>query len=76
VNSVTISPAPTAGSCNLVAYRPIVGMEIAGVWTGNAIDLVTSGMPQIFDNSVLFLIFIPSNLSASNISGSLSVTQG
>ena len=42
----------------------------------NAIDALTSGFPRIYDDSVPFLVFIPSTTTASVISGHMVVTQG
>ena len=77
VQSVTFTGfAPNASSFAFVAYRVIAGIELPGVFTGSAIDVVTGGMPQIWNDSVLFLLFIPGNLSAANVSGIYGVTQG
>jgi hypothetical protein len=76
VQTLTFSLVPTANSCNLVAYRVIASLEITGSYVGSSIDLVTGGMPQIWNDSVLFPIFIPAQAAAVNLTGGYTVTQG
>jgi hypothetical protein len=76
VQSITLSATWTSGTMNLVAYREIARVESILAQTANAIDILTSGMPRIYDDSVLFLIFIPTTTTASVIQGQYAVTQG
>lgn len=76
VQSLTFSAAPTAGSVNLVAYRVIAALDATGSTQPSALDIVTGGMPQIYNGSVPFLIMIPGNSTAGYVFGSYSVTQG
>lgn len=76
VQSLTLSASWVSGTMNLVAYRPIVALELTSSFVPNAVDALTSGFPRLFDGSVPFLIFIPSTTTASNISGQVVWTQG
>lgn len=76
VQNLTLSVSWVSGTMNLVAYRPLAALELTGAFIPNAIDALTSGFPQMFDGSVPYLIFIPSTTTTSNISGSVSWTQG
>ena len=76
LQSVALGSSWLSGTMNMVAYRVIASLEIPGAYQGNAIDLVTSGMPQMFNGTVPFLVFIPSNTTASYVNGAFSVTQG
>ena len=76
VQSLTLSVSWVSGTMNLVAYRPIVALELVGAQVPNAVDALTSGFPRLFDGSVPFFIFIPSTTTTSNISGSVVWTQG
>lgn len=77
VQSVSFSPAWTSGTLNLVAYRTIAQIELGGGMVGNSIDLLTGGMPRIYDNSALFFVAVPLNSGASgNMSGTYTETQG
>jgi hypothetical protein len=76
VQSLTLSATWTSGTINLVLYRPIAFLEIPAAFVPNALDALTSGFPRIMDNACLFLVFIPSTTTASNINGSVAWTQG
>lgn len=67
----------TSGTYHLVMYRVIsrVGLPIAG--TNNAIDAITGGMPRLYDNSVPFLLWMPTTTTApTQLSGQVIYTQG
>ena len=49
VQSITLSATWTSGTMNLVAYRILATLDIASALVGNSIDLLTGGMPQIFN---------------------------
>lgn len=76
IQTFTLSATWTSGAASLVAYRELARLELTGAHTPNAIDALTSGFPRLFDNSVPFLLFIPSTTTASNISGQAIWTQG
>ena len=73
---MTLSATMTSGSVSLVAYRVLARLELTVANVPNAIDALTSGFPRIYDNTVPFLIFIPSTTTASNIIGHVIWTQG
>ena len=76
VQTLTLSATWTSGTISLVAYRPIVSLELPIGNTSNAVDAITSGFPELAEGSVPFLIFIPSTTTTSNVTGSLVYTQG
>jgi hypothetical protein len=76
VTFVTFSLAPTAGGCNLVAYRVLASLEIPGPYQASAIDLVTGGMAKMWNGTVPFLVFVPATASGFYLSGTLTTTQG
>jgi hypothetical protein len=76
IQSITLSTSMTSGSVALVAYRVLAELPLIGAGVPNAVDVVTSGMPRMYDNSVPFLIFIPSTTTTTQLSGSLTCTQG
>lgn len=75
VQSLTLSATWTSGTMHLVAYRPLARLDL-GALTPNSLDAITGGMPRLFDNSVPFLIFIPSTTTASVITGHAIWSQG
>lgn len=76
VQTVTLGVSMTSGSVNLVAYRVLASLELTGANVPNALDVITSGFPQLYDNTVPFLIFIPSTTTTSNIVGQAVFAHG
>lgn len=76
VESVTLSVSMTSGTAGLVAYRVLAAMEVAVGGMSNAIDALTGGFPRMYDNTVPFLVFIPSTTTTSNINAQVIYTQG
>jgi hypothetical protein len=76
IQSVTLSVSMTSGSIALVAYRVLASLELTGANIPNALDVITSGFPQLYDNTVPQLIFIPSTTTTSNITGQVVYTHG
>jgi len=76
IQTFTLSATWTSGAASLVAYRELARLELTGANTPNAIDALTGGFPRLFDNTVPFLLFIPSATTASSISGQMIVSQG
>lgn len=76
VQTLTLSATWTSGTIHLVAYRVLACLELTAANIPNAIDFLTSGAVKMHDNTVPFLVFIPSTTTTSNISGQMIVTQG
>jgi hypothetical protein len=70
------SATRNSGTMHLVLFRPIAQIEITAANIGNAIDALTSGMPRIYDNSTLQLLWFPSATTATNFFGNYVETQG
>jgi hypothetical protein len=70
------SATRTSGTQHLVLFRLIAQIEVTAANIGNAIDALTSGMPRIYNDSVLQLVWFPSATTATNFQGSYVETQG
>jgi hypothetical protein len=70
------SATRTSGTMHLVLFHVLAQIEVTAANIGNAIDALTSGMPRIYDNSVLQLVWFPSATTATNFIGSYVETQG
>jgi hypothetical protein len=75
IQSLTLSVSWVSGTISLVAYRVLARLELQ-LQNTNAIDALTGGFVRLYDNTVPFVLFIPSTTTASNISGHMIVTQG
>lgn len=73
--SLTLNATWTSGTIHVVLFRVIARLEIPFNNTSNMIDAITGGFPRMYDNSVPFLVAIPSSTSMV-IQGSYVVSQG
>lgn len=76
IQSVTLAVSLGAGAVKLVAYRELARLEITAANIGNAIDSITGGFPRLFDNTVPFLVWIPTATTAVQVQGSVIYTHG
>jgi len=76
VQTIQLSNSMSSGQFVLVAYRVLAQVEIDVAATANAVDLLTSGFPRLYNGVVPFLVFIPANTTAPSFCGQYSETQG
>lgn len=76
VQTLTLSATWTSGTMHLVAYRILAKLDLPTDLAGNSLDAVTAGLPRVFNDSVPFLVFVPSTTTASRIQGSLVMSHG
>jgi hypothetical protein len=74
--SLQLSATWTSGTIHAVLYRVLARLELTSNGTPNAIDALTGGFPELYDNTVPFLVFIPSGTTTSFINGHAIFTQG
>lgn len=70
------SATRTSGTMHLVLFRVLAQIEVTSANIGNAIDALTGGMPQIYNDSVLQLVWFPTATTATTIGGQYIETQG
>lgn len=66
----------TSGTMHLVLFRVLAQVEVTSANIGNAVDALTSGLPRIYNDSVLQLVWFPSATPATNFLGTYIETQG
>lgn len=76
VETYQSSATMTSGSPSLVFYRILAELEMVGAFAPNSADVLTNGMPQIYDGCVPFLVWIPFNTAISAINGHYMEAQG
>ena len=76
VEGITLSATWTSGTINLVAYRPLVELPILQPRVRYTADMVQSGFPRIYSQSVPYLMFAPSISQAHVLTGTYSESQG
>jgi len=74
--SLKLSATWTSGVASVVLYRVIARLDLLSALAPSSIDLLTSGFQRIYHNSSLFLMFIPSTTTTSQIQGNVTWTQG
>lgn len=70
------SATRTSGTQHLVLFRVLAQVEVTSANIGNAVDALTAGMPRVYDDSVLQLVWFPSATTATNFMGQYIETQG
>lgn len=70
------SATRTSGTMHLVLFRVLAQIECTSANIGNSIDALTSGFPQIFNDSTLQLVWFPTTTGAVTVSGQYIETQG
>lgn len=70
------SATMTSGVYHLVAYRILARLPILLANIDNALDAISGGFPRLYDNTVPFLLWLPSTTTAPSLQGQMIVTQG
>lgn len=76
IQNLTLSATWTSGTIHLIAYRVLARLDLPTAQTPNALDAVTGGFPKAWNDTVPFLVFIPSTTTASVIGGHIVWTHG
>lgn len=78
LQSITLSTSWLSGTMNLVAYREIARLEMKIPQKTYSLDAFTGGMPQMYNGSVPFLIFIPNIdvVATTTLQGQVNYTWG
>ena len=66
----------TSGTYHLVLFRILAQVEVTAANVGNAIDVLTGGMPRLYNGTVPQLVWIPTATTATTIMGQYIETQG
>lgn len=74
--SYTASGTYTSGQIGVFLYRILAAVELTSALVPNAVDALTGGFPRVYDNTVPFLMFIPSTTTSSNVLGHIIWSQG
>jgi hypothetical protein len=75
IQSASISAAAASGTVSFVAYRPITVISTLADTSATVIDPLTGGLPEIFNDSVLFFVMTTASASAA-LSGSITFAKG
>lgn len=76
IASLTLGTSLVTGTVHLVAYREIGDITVVAVANGGSQDAFGTGLVRLYDNTVPFLLWLPSATTAVTVQGSFTVTQG
>lgn len=76
IQSLTLGTSYVSGTINLVAYREIVRVPLAGSLVSVDRSALQLDMPPVYDNSVLSLLYLPTSTTFGTLYGSLAYAQG
>jgi len=76
IQSITLGTSYAGGAIHLVAYRILAALEMPITYGGFALDAVSGGFVRMYDDSVPFLVWLPSATTATTLAGQLIYTQG
>lgn len=76
VQDVTLGTSYVTGAIHLVAYRALMQLGVMTTNVASELNAVTGGMPQLHDNSVPFLMWLPTSASGLTLTATVSFAQG
>jgi len=76
VQSVTLGTSYVSGQVNLIAFRWVADLAVPTANVSNAAGLLDGGLPTVWDNSVLQLVYWPTSTAIGAVAGSVTYAQG
>lgn len=76
IQSVTLGTSYGGGTTRLVAFRILAAADVAVGSLGLDRDAVALGAPKLYDNTVPFLVWLPTATTAANVMGQVVYSQG
>jgi hypothetical protein len=74
IQTCTLGTSYGGGAIHLVLFRRIFALELPDL-SGRSEDMLTSGYPQFFDDSVPWWLWHPTGTATTTITGEIQVTQ-
>lgn len=76
IQTFTLSASWTSGAIHLVAYRVLAEVVISSPTAPAKSDIFDVMLQRLYDNTVPFLIFIPTSSASASIVGGVTYTHG
>lgn len=76
IQTLTLGTSLVSGVAHLVAYRVLARIPTGIANVDAAVDIITGGAVKLYDNTVPFLIWIPTSTTGVQASGQIIYTQG
>jgi hypothetical protein len=76
IQSITLGTSYLTGTMHLVAYRVLARLGCSASNVPAALDAVTGGFVRLYNDSVPFLVWLPTGTAGITLNGQLVVSQG
>lgn len=76
IQSITLGTTLDSGTVHLVAYRKLTDAAQPVTNGGGGVDSLSAGFVRLIDNTVPFLVWRATGITAVTVTGQLAVTQG
>lgn len=76
IQSLTLGTSYVSGTINLVAFRELVRIPLAGSLTAVDRSAYQLDLPRVYNSSVVSLVYLPSSTTFGTLVGSLAYAQG
>lgn len=76
ISSVTLGTSYGTGVLHLVAYRILAQIGVPAAGAGSELDALSLGLPRLYDNTVPFLLWLPSAVTTHTVAGELTYAHG
>jgi hypothetical protein len=76
VQSITLGTSYVSGAVHLVAFRLVADLALPTANVAAAASFTTLGLPTVWDNSALQLVYWPTSTALGAVTGSVTYAQG
>lgn len=76
IQTVTLGTSYVSGTIHLVAFREIATIPLPTANVAGVFDALQLGLPRMFDNSVPWMVYLPTGTAIGTVAGSLVYAQG
>lgn len=76
VQTLTLGTSYISGTIHLVAYRILGQLNCPLANVGNGLNAISGGFVRLYNNTVPFLLWLPTAVTAINLNGQMVVSQG
>jgi len=76
VETVTLGTSYVSGAIHIVAYRLVASIPVPTANIGNDRGWANLGLPKVWDNSVLQLVYFPTGTAVGALVGEITYAQG
>lgn len=76
IQGITLGTSYGGGAIHLVAFRQLTEVQLPVIAVGGYVDILSSGGVGLFDNTVPWILWVPTVTTATTFAGVFTYTQG